>query len=143
VFSGIAGLSSSRKPPPSPGRSSTPAISAPNAASGDEFWKGLESRLMSLSQAQMLIVSPEDAADLGDLRTFTRDHVRRTEFTVDDVDELLADEGANSGVGKGLQIVAIDRTLPTTRPHERLIGTKFDSLDLEQELRNLERWIER
>jgi len=38
-------------------------ISAPNAASVDEFWKGLESRLMSLSQAQMLIVSPEDGAD--------------------------------------------------------------------------------
>ena len=73
----------------------------------------------------------------------TRDHVRRTEFTVDDVDELLADEGAHSGVGEGLPIVAIDRTLPTTRPRERLIGTKFDGLDLEQELRNLERWIER
>lgn len=42
-------------------------ISAPNAASVDEFWKGLESRLMGLSEAQTLIVSPEDGVDLESL----------------------------------------------------------------------------
>ncbi len=63
--------------------------------------------------------------------------IGRTELRVDGLDELLADEGADGGVGKRLAVVAVNGRLPARCPGVGLLRTKFDGFDLEEELGDL------
>lgn len=62
---------------------------------------------------------------------------------IDRLNELLPDVRTDRRVREGLAVVAVDRAFPSAGPGERLLRTKFDGLDLEEELGYFQRRIER